>query len=249
VVLGDVELAARKIAVQLGAISAERRSAAWTAELVRADARATRALEADVARGPFSEAAAARALLAAAPAGSMLVAGNSLAVRHLDLHAPVSDNDVAVLHQRGAAGIDGLVSGAAGAASVADAPVALLCGDLSMLHDVGGLAVARTLDQPLPIVVLQNGGGRIFEELPVARAIDRATFERAFVAPQAFDLQAAAAAFGVAFTRVQSRAEIDAALSEAFARLGATVVEAVVPPGDAAARLSRLVESIQQESS
>ena len=68
-----------------------------------------------------------------------------------------------MLHQRGAAGIDGLVAGAAGARSVVAAPIALLLGDIALLHDAGGLAAASAVRGPLAIVVVHNDGGRIFE--------------------------------------------------------------------------------------
>ena len=61
----------------------------------------------------------------------------------------------------------GVEAGAAGAASVLERPVTLLLGDLAFLHDLGGLATLRARRHPFVIVVVQNQGGRIFEELPI----------------------------------------------------------------------------------
>ncbi|HEU4534616.1 MAG TPA: 2-succinyl-5-enolpyruvyl-6-hydroxy-3-cyclohexene-1-carboxylic-acid synthase, partial [Polyangiaceae bacterium] len=92
----------------------------------------------------LSEGAAVRALVRGLPPASALVAGNSLAVRHLDAYGRCEAAGVAVVHQRGANGIDGHVATAAGVASVAGGrPVTLLLGDVSFLHDVSSLALAR----------------------------------------------------------------------------------------------------------
>ena len=100
-----------------------------------------------------------------------------------------------MLTQRGATGIDGLVASAAGATR-AGAPVLLVLGDVSFAHDLGGLLAAREASAPLAILVVDNGGGRIFDGLPVARAGLGAAFERHFVTAPALDPAAVAAALG-----------------------------------------------------
>ena len=123
---------------------------AWTGADAAARAVAA-ALAADGARdagdpeargAPLTEAAVARAVARAVPAGGRLVVGNSLPIRTLDAFA-FEGADVHVLHQRGANGIDGLVAGAAGVARATGRPTALLLGDQSLLHDLGGLACCR----------------------------------------------------------------------------------------------------------
>lgn len=196
----------------------------------------------------LSEAAVARAVIEACPPDSILVLGNSSPVRDIDAYCPASARPLRVLHQRGASGIDGLVSGAAGALAASAAPVTLLLGDLSFLHDLGGLAAARSATtsppgdclSPLVIVVVNNGGGRIFEQLPIARAIDTATFERCFATPEPLDLAAAARAFGLPFERAETPESLALALGRAHAAPAATLIEAVVPPHGGAARLRDL---------
>lgn len=247
----------RRRAASRGADSLSPAETATFASAVAAADRSARAailesLASTGARSPgvadlLTEAAVARGVVAACPPGSILVLGNSSPVRDVDAYVFPSSVPLRVLHQRGASGIDGLVSGAAGAQHVSGGSVTLLLGDLSFLHDIGGLALARRARGPLVIVAVDNGGGRIFEQLPIHRALTgrpderRApagseVFERLFATPEALDYAAAAATFGVAFARAGTAAELDAALAEAHSRPGATLVQAVVPPHDGAER-------------
>ncbi len=201
----------------------------------RAMAEAARAAEAAVDEGlrspdgALSEGAAVRALTRRVPPASHLVVGNSLSLRHLDLFGRVTAEGVAVVHQRGANGIDGHVAAAAGVAAAAPGrAVTLLLGDVSFLHDVSALALAREATGPLVALVLQNRGGRIFEFLPLANATPAEAMRHALT-PHAFDLSHAAALYGVCFRRAATEAELGAALDAAYARPGCTVVEAIVP--------------------
>src|SRR3984957_3384213 len=143
----------------------------------RADAAAARAAAAVLDAWPggeLSEPEVARALVAALPADALLWCGNSLSVRDIDLALPPR-TDVRVMASRGASGIDGTFSTAAGAAlaHAADHPGAVafaLIGDLSLLHDAPGLSIG--LGEPRPdlcVVVVNNDGGGIFEGLEPAR--------------------------------------------------------------------------------
>jgi len=237
---------ARALSARLG----ERpRPSAWAEAFAAADRRALAVVEAELASGVLTEGLVARSVVHACPAGSLLAIGNSLPVRHLDTYCPAGDRALGVLHQRGASGIDGLVSGALGARSVSASPVTLLLGDLSLLHDLGGLALAREVPGPFVAVVVQNGGGRIFDQLPLAGAIDApALMERCFTMPQPLDLAHAAALFGMAFARASTPPELADALARAHAGSGATLIEAVVLPGDARLRAAR-IQRWDQDSS
>jgi 2-succinyl-5-enolpyruvyl-6-hydroxy-3-cyclohexene-1-carboxylate synthase len=161
----------------------------------------------------------------------VLAIGNSGPVRDLDTFVPAGARPLRVLHQRGAAGIDGLVSAAAGAAVADGGPVALILGDVSLLHDLGGLAAARTVTSPLAIVVVHNDGGRIFEQLPLGRLAALAPeVERLFVTPHGLQFGAAAALFGLRHFRVETRADLHVAVQHALGQPGATLVEVIVPP-------------------
>eukprot|EP00775_Hariotina_reticulata_P012526 gene12526-12659_t len=98
--------------------------------------------------------------------------------------APVAAN-------RGASGIDGVLSTAAGFAAGLKRPVTLVIGDLSFLHDVNGLSLLRggEMSPPLTVVLVNNKGGGIFSFLPVAGAVGPEAFERLWGTPQNVDLE------------------------------------------------------------
>jgi 2-succinyl-5-enolpyruvyl-6-hydroxy-3-cyclohexene-1-carboxylate synthase len=140
----------------------------------------------------------------------VLWAGSSLPIRDMDRYAA---GTLCILSNRGASGIDGVVSGAAGAASAVGRCIAYV-GDLTFLHDANALAAVKAYAPDLTIVVVNNGGGRIFEQLPIAQAISRDDFEALFATPQQVDLGALAAAFGVRHVRIKGTKGLDEAVSE-----------------------------------
>ncbi len=197
--------------------------------------------------GVCSEGAVVRELVAALPAESALLLGNSLAVREIDLFCPPSDKPLRVLHQRGAAGIDGLIAAAAGARSQTAQPLALLLGDLSALHDLGGLATLSQVEGPLLIVVLDNAGGRIFEQLPVAHSEAAGPlFQRLFIAAQEIDFVAAAQSFALPATRVADLPSLRQALGAALSSARPQLIHVCVPPSDGQQRRQRLLLELSQ---
>ena len=139
------------------------------AAILDADLRASRALaEALENESSLCETRAVRELVEALPEGALLYVANSMPVRDLDAVLPARCKRLCVLSNRGASGIDGLLSSALGAAAAGEGPVTLLVGDLAFLHDLGGLFTARRHALPLSIVLLDNDGGGIFSHLPIA---------------------------------------------------------------------------------
>jgi 2-succinyl-5-enolpyruvyl-6-hydroxy-3-cyclohexene-1-carboxylate synthase len=189
-------------------------------------------------------------LCEALPAGSFLVVGNSLPPRLIDRYCPAAARQLRVLSQRGASGIDGLVAGALGSASQADAATTLVCGDISFLHDVGSLwaaSSARThgpaLQQAVLLVVLNNGGGRIFDQLPMAKQAGED--QRYWTTPHDLHLRGAAELYGLRYAQVRERDELRAALAAAYARPEVSLVEIVVDPNSAALRLQQLAAELE----
>lgn len=217
----------------------------FASALARADARVRGVIDAQAgaAGDALTEGAIARLVTGQLAAGSLLVLGNSLPVRTVDAYCPGPLADLRVLSQRGASGIDGLISGAAGAASVSDEPVVLLVGDVSALHDVGGLALCAQARGPLAIVVVNNDGGRIFEQLPVARLADALTM-RHFTTPHGLDFAHAARLYRHRYALARTRAELATALDTALAARGCTLIEAVVPPDGAATEQARVLAAL-----
>jgi 2-succinyl-5-enolpyruvyl-6-hydroxy-3-cyclohexene-1-carboxylate synthase len=178
---------------------------------------------------PLTEPSAVRAVLGGLPRGSWLGLGNSLPVRDVDAFVRPCPAGIGVWSQRGLSGIDGLVSGAVGAASVARAPCAALIGDVTFLHDVSGLALANEAESPLALVVLDNGGGRIFETLPVARVLAaRPEHAKFWLTPHTYDFRHAAALYGVPYHRAEDSETLRAAVERALERPGCTLIHALV---------------------
>jgi len=187
----------------------------------------------------LGELEAAALVVESLPDSANLVVGNSLTIRHVDLLTVGTEKKLAVYSQRGANGIDGLVSGAAGVASCSESPTVLLLGDVSMLHDIGGLALANEVSRPLCIVILNNGGGRIFERLPVASRPDLADAMPSFTTPHGYDFAGAAQLYQLPFHRATTPGELREALKSA--RDGGThLVEAVVGAKSAGERLDKM---------
>jgi 2-succinyl-5-enolpyruvyl-6-hydroxy-3-cyclohexene-1-carboxylate synthase len=171
----------------------------------------------------------ARELAAALPRDALLWCGNSLSVRDIDLLLPPRD-DIRVVASRGASGIDGTTSTAAGAAlaHARERPGAVafaLIGDLSLLHDASGLAIGPAEPRPdLCLVVVNNDGGGIFAGLEPARF--PGPFERLFATPHGASLEHLAAAFGVPYTRAVATGDITKAASATVPGSGLRIVEA-----------------------
>lgn len=234
-VFGDPDALVAGVAERLGT-RPEPVDAAWHAQLDGAEREAWRVVDAMCAGPDLREPFVARAAVGSVPEGWIAVS-NSRPVRDLDSFVAPSTRNVRVLHQRGAAGIDGLIAGAVGAARATASPGVLLLGDVAALHDVGSLALAREVASPLAIVVVDNGGGRIFDELPIGRTgeLDDAR-ARLFTTAPRLDLAHAAAAFGLPFAEAATPAGLETALREAMARGGATVIAARVGAEDAPPR-------------
>ena len=173
----DVAAAVRLTGAPDRASAGESAAGSWLAQWRSADAAATAAATAvlDAWRGgDLSEPEVAREVVAALPGEALLWCGNSLSVRDVDLALPPHAN-ARVMASRGASGIDGTFSTAAGAAlaHAADHPGTVafaLIGDLSLLHDAPGLAIGPGEPRPdLCVVVVNNDGGGIFEGLEPAR--------------------------------------------------------------------------------
>ena len=196
--------------------------AAWVAAWERADAAAAVAIgQALAAHEGLSEPLVAAELGRLLPAGATLVVASSMPVRDVETFFPARADGPLVLSNRGANGIDGTVSTAFGVAAAADGPVVLLLGDVALAHDVGGLLAAGRLGLKLTIVLLDNGGGGIFDFLPIAGQRD--AFEEHVATPTGLDFSRAAALYGADHRRVD--ADLDRALDDALASERTTILE------------------------
>jgi 2-succinyl-5-enolpyruvyl-6-hydroxy-3-cyclohexene-1-carboxylate synthase len=151
-----------------------------------------------------------RALARLLPPMSTVFVASSMPVRDLETFFPAVEQPLRFLANRGANGIDGLVSSALGAAARAPARAFALLGDLALYHDMNGLLAVSRLGVEATFVVLNNGGGGIFDFLPIARHRDG--YEELFGTPTGLDLEKVAALYGLPFTRVAAHSDLEAAL-------------------------------------
>jgi 2-succinyl-5-enolpyruvyl-6-hydroxy-3-cyclohexene-1-carboxylate synthase len=199
----------------------------WLASWQDADMHARRAVDQvlDATDDP-TELRLARDVAAAVPEGSTLFIGNSTPIRDLDVAMAPRDG-LQVLANRGASGIDGLVSTALGVAAAGIGPTVALIGDLSLLYDAGALLWnGRRLGSDLVLVVPNNRGGAIFGSLDQRDLPER---DRLFVTPRDVDFAALSAAAGVGYTRVERMSDLAGAMGEANAAGGIRVIEVPAP--------------------
>ncbi|WP_062070118.1 2-succinyl-5-enolpyruvyl-6-hydroxy-3-cyclohexene-1-carboxylic-acid synthase [Demequina sediminicola] len=175
---------------------------------------------------PWGRRAVARKFLDALAPGDVAVLGSSGSIRAVDRIGPVWEVGSApvLLANRGLAGIDGTVATAVGVALATGRPTHALMGDVTFLHDVGGLLVGPRERRPrVRIVVVNDGGGTIFGGLEHASA-PRDNVERVFTTPHGADLASLCAGYGVTHTAVKNADALAKALAQPL--VGMEVVEA-----------------------
>jgi 2-succinyl-5-enolpyruvyl-6-hydroxy-3-cyclohexene-1-carboxylate synthase len=152
-----------------------------------------------------------RDLGALLPAGSTVYVASSMPVRDLETFLPETARPLRFLANRGANGIDGLISSGLGAAAAAEGRTFIVTGDVGLYHDMNGLLATSRLGVEATIIVMNNGGGAIFDFLPIARHRDG--YEELFGTPTGLDLAKVADLYGLKFTRVDVYADLPGALS------------------------------------
>ncbi len=177
---------------------------AWTTGWHDANQRAEAVIEGTLAGGPLSEPGVARTIATALPNDAELVVAASMPMRDLEWYGGPAARAHA---NRGANGIDGVVSTALGVA-LAGRPTIALVGDIAFVHDASALIALRSRDVDLRIVVVDNDGGGIFSFLPQAEQLPAARFEQLFGTPHGTDVELLAAAHGIPAATVTSPSEL-----------------------------------------
>lgn len=209
----------------------------WCVEIPRL---AEQAMQAVIARrDAFGEAQLAHRISDYLPEQGQLFVGNSLVVRLIDALSQLPAG-YPVYSNRGASGIDGLLSTAAGVQRASGKPTLAIVGDLSALYDLNALALLRQVSAPLVLIVVNNNGGQIFSLLPTPKS-ER---ERFYLMPQNVHFEHAAAMFELKYHRPQNWQELETALADAWRTPTTTVIEMVVNDTDGAQTLQQLLAQV-----
>lgn len=174
------------------------------------------------------------------PENTLLFAGNSMPVRDLDTFFPSSGRAIRFMANRGASGIDGVMSTALGAGAVSAGRLVLVLGDISFYHDMNGLLAAKAFSLKATIIVINNNGGGIFSFLPQAAYED--VFEPYFGTPHGLTFRAAAEMYGLGYCLVRDWRDFSVAVEGSLRGPGTTIVEV---PGDRRQNL-RLHRQVQK---
>ena len=157
-------------------------------------------------------------------------------VRDLDSFFAAGSRSLRFMANRGASGIDGVVSTALGVSSLNSGPCVLVIGDLSLYHDMNGLFAAKRHSLQVTIVLLHNNGGGIFSFLPQAETAE--SFEDLFGTPHGLDFRHAANLYGVDYCEPQDRPAFRETLKKSLRNPGVTMI-AVHTERDANVHLHR----------
>ncbi|GKZ13647.1 2-succinyl-5-enolpyruvyl-6-hydroxy-3-cyclohexene-1-carboxylic-acid synthase [Haladaptatus sp. T7] len=157
------------------------------------------------------------------PDPTTLFVSNSMPIRDLDRFARPRSADVTVLGNRGASGIDGIISSALGAGSGTDDPLVLVTGDLAYYHDMNGLLALERCGVDATIVEINNDGGGIFHMLPI-ESFDP-PFTDQFRTPHGLDYSATGDLYGLDFERVETLPAFRDTFSDSLDSSGTNVIE------------------------
>lgn len=213
----------------------------WLARWRHANERAETALAEALQEAPLSEPAVARTIAAALPDDVELVVASSMPVRDLEWFGGAAARAHA---NRGANGIDGVISTALGRA-LSGTPTVVLVGDIAFAHDSNALVALASRSADLRVVVIDNGGGGIFSFLPQATSLSAERFEQLFGTPHGTDIEALVAAHGVSVQTITSVDQLVAAVQ----RSGPSVTRVVTDRADNVTLhdlLNKAVASVQR---
>ena len=157
------------------------------------------------------------------PDNTTLWASSSMPVRDLDTFFPASERAIRFLSNRGANGIDGVISSALGASTVSAGPTVLAIGDIAFYHDMNGLLAAKLHQLNVTIVLLNNDGGGIFSFLPQAGHPEH--FEALFGTPHGLDFRQAAALYDAQYRLAEGHAAYREAIAASLSEPGLKIIE------------------------
>lgn len=188
----------------------------------------------------FGEAQVAHQLDHLLPHNGQLFVGNSLIVRLIDAFAQLPQG-YPVMSNRGASGIDGLLSTSAGVHRATQKPTLTILGDLSALYDLNSLALHQQVYAPNVVIIVNNNGGQIFSMLPTPMA-ER---ERFYCMPHALNFKHAAAMFGLDYVAPNCWDDLFTTVTACWqGEAKTTLIELIVNETEGAETLNQLVKQV-----
>lgn len=185
-------------------------------------------------------------VIAQIPDQSTIFVGNSLPVRHLDQFGFAENKNLRVYANRGASGIDGLVSTALGCGVAhSDKPLVLIIGDISLYHDMNGLLAIQRLNIPVTIVLLNNDGGGIFNRLPIREF--KPEFTEWFITSHGLDFAHTAALYGLEYVTTDNRSDFRAIFAEKLNSNQATLINVKTDAPRAEMHRQNIYSLLEQE--
>ncbi len=195
----------------------------WREQWIGAGKRASAAIAATLVTTPIHEGHIVKALASRMPDSGQVFVGSSMPIRAADSFWPLSRTQQRFYGNRGASGIDGLVSSGLGVATARNpSPTVLLLGDLSLYHDMNGLWALQRHGIKATLVVCDNDGGGVFNFLPQSEHPD--VFEEIFATPLGLDLSQVARLYGLVYSPVSDRSGLEPAIADAIAAPTPTMV-------------------------
>ena len=195
----------------------------WRHRWITAGKRASAAIAATLVSTPLHEGHVVKALASRLPDPGQVFIGSSMPIRAADSFWPLTRPQQRFYANRGASGIDGLVSSGLGVATARNpSPTVLFLGDLSLYHDMNGLWALQRHGIKATLVVCDNNGGGVFSFLPQAQHPD--VFEEIFATPLGLDLSQVARLYGLVYSPVSDRSGLEPAIADAIAAPTPTMV-------------------------
>ncbi|HKI78411.1 MAG TPA: 2-succinyl-5-enolpyruvyl-6-hydroxy-3-cyclohexene-1-carboxylic-acid synthase [Ignavibacteriaceae bacterium] len=201
----------------------KRKPGNWLSLFLNADKTASGIKKKVIEKSPsLNEGRIIKELLDLLPQESHLMISNSMPVRDFDYFASNSDKRISIYNNRGASGIDGIISTALGI-NTANKPTILLTGDLAFYYDLNGLLAAKKYKIPLIIVLVNNDGGGIFEVLPVSDYGN--TFKEFFKTPHGLDFSHFVKAYGGFYKKIKNWIDFKTSFQNSLKRNTFSVLE------------------------
>ena len=200
-----------------------RKSSSWKSLILDAESTVCCLKKSLISSHPFpDECRLITELLGILPENCSVMLSNSLSVRDFDYFAESMNKNLNIFHNRGASGIDGIVSTALGIASQSRTTV-LITGDLAFFYDMNGLLAGRNYNIPLIIILVNNNGGGIFRALPVSDYPD--LFDRYFITPHNLPFEDFVRGFGAYYKKIEGWDDLKKTFTEAISSGKLSVLE------------------------